>query len=1106
MIFEDPTRKRWRIAVASFTSLAMLGLVLLSLSAAALMTSPQLPGLEAATISVTRTPIKGDIGASDAVSQLRTPDQWKHVGSEHDRSFYSVPTSTASLDPIAEEGKALRTAFLLQQDANSLRNFQENSGNIDVVFPDWYFLSRNDCSLDQRISPGAKDVLAKSGTTVIARVTDGEGSVNYGQQVSAIMNDSKLRACVSGTLAADAQRNGAKGILVDVETLSQADDDAYLRFLLEMRRALHAKGMSLVVAVPSGSRAYHAEIIAKISDAVLVIMHGEHYGSSKAGPLASQGWFNETLDHFSEVIPKDKLLVGIGSYGMDWNVAVSTSTGVGLAYSEVMSSAEEIGVLPEMASKSKNMAFAYLDGKGDRHEVWFVDAPVVWNEWKAINEKGALGVAVWRLGTEDPNIWTFLGQKQPSAKPLSRSPSLYGVYSSSGAEVYRVQSTPAEGELSFVQDDGGAIVKAGYLRLPTGYIMGRIGAAPPAKTLALAFNNGPDPEWTPRLIEVLKKHDVPATFFVMGNQAEKYPNVLQQIAREGFVIGNRGYRNADLKTLPKDQIRNDVNMTQRLIEDASNRHSLLFEANMPTQPEDAVPLMSLAEMGYVIVSPNVNPVDWEAKDADALAKEIESRLNKPESHIINLHDGGGDRSVLVAALDKAIPSLKEKGYKFVGLDQIMGVAENKLLPGYSGNEAVLVTATNIVNKGKGLFWPTIFWIFLLTTSFSILRILFMSIFVLRSTRRRKKLFRMPGNITVSVLIPAYNEEKTIGKTLESLQASAHKRFEALVIDDGSTDRTGDVVREYAKKDKRIRLVTKTNGGKSTALNLGMREAKNDIVVTIDADTILLPQAIDELIKPFADPSVDAVCGNVEVGNVHNALTGFQALEYITAQNFDRRAFEEVNAISVVPGATGAWKRKKVLEIGGYESDTLTEDADLTIRMLAQGGKIVYAPEARSLTEAPDKMRDLAKQRFRWSFGTFQCLGKHADRFFKGPVGWIALPNIFIFQIIFPLLAPIGDIVFLLTILKGDFGVIFYSYVFFTLMDVIGSVFAFVLEKKPKRLMLFVLIQRFFYRQFLYVTIIRAILAMLQGRRYGWNKLQRTGSVTTAVPVAGKSGN
>ena len=1097
MIYEDPTRRRWIISVASFTSLALFGIAVFGLLAAADMINPSFPQLQDGTgHAQTATHADNFIASTDLPSAAPTENLWQHTGSAHGTlASYATGSDAIPLSTLERSGGTLRTAFLLQQDSNSLKSFGTNAGKLDVVFPDWFTFSSPDCTVDTRIDPTATEAIRKSGVAIIARLSDGVGTMSYANQTSAILRDPALRACVADMVVGRAKANGAIGVLVDIESLTPADDGAYLSFLADIRSALHASGMRLVVAIPSGSQAYHVSMIADMADAVLVVMYGEHFPGSGPGPLASQQWFEDTLTHYAGAIPRDKLIVGIGSFGLDWQTS-PTGTAAGLSFDDVMSIASHVGASPILSPIARNMTFAYKDDAGLTHDVWFLDSATAWNEWKRIQEAQVLGTAVWRLGSEDPTIWSFLGNADPSIKGITDASVLAGVSPMQDAEIYRIQATPQHGILSVVQDPQGMIVQAQYPKIPTGYALNRVGNVPPDKSLTLAFFDGPDPTWTPVIMDVLAADHVSATFFVVGDRAKQYPSVLQDIASAGYLIGNHGYRSGDLNILSPDQLWTDVNTTQRLIEDATKRTSRLFSASTPYTPEDASMLMSVSDFGYVLVSPRVQPDRATLTNVDALVGSVESQVKAdPTAHVIALQNDGANQDVMVAALRRIIRDLQAQGYSFLPMEQAIGLNDSQLRPAYDGREAVFIGTTGFANGVRNLFWPVVGWIFVLTTGFSLLRLLFMIVFATRSVRNRRRIqYRSPGRKFVSVLIPAYNEQETIIKTLTSLKGNRHRKFEALVIDDGSTDLTGDLVREFAKSDPRFRLIQKPNGGKSTALNVGMREAKYDIVVTIDADTILFPNAISELVRPFADPKVDAVCGNVEVGNVHNLLTGFQALEYITAQNFDRRAFEELNAISVVPGATGAWRRERVLAIGGYESDTLTEDADMTIKMLINGGKIVYAPNAKSITEAPDTMRDLAKQRFRWSFGTFQCLGKYANQFFKGKVGWIALPNIFVFQIIFPLFAPLGDILFVVALIRGDYSLIFYSYLFFTLLDVAGSIFAFVLQRAPMKLLLFVLFQRFFYRQFLYVTIFRAILAILRGRRYGWNKLQRTGTV------------
>ena len=238
----------------------------------------------------------------------------------------------------------------------------------------------------------------------------------------------------------------------------------------------------------------------------------------------------------------------------------------------------------------------------------------------------------------------------------------------------------------------------------------------------------------------------------------------------------------------------------------------------------------------------------------------------------------------------------------------------------------------------------------------------------------------------------------------------------------------------------------------------------------------------------------AVCGNVEVGNVNGIFTTFQAIEYVTSHNFDRRAFSVLNCISVVPGALGAWRRDAVLAAGGYSHETLTEDADLTLTILRRGGRVVYEPEAYGKTEAPESLGALLRQRFRWTYGTYQCMWKHRGGFFHGTLGWIGLPNMVIFQLLFPLISPIGDIVMVLSVFRGDWRAFLAGYVAFLAMDIAGSLLAFTLDHKPRRWLSLLLVQRFSYRQIMYYVCFKAMIAAVRGARYGWRKLDRTGSV------------
>ena len=206
---------------------------------------------------------------------------------------------------------------------------------------------------------------------------------------------------------------------------------------------------------------------------------------------------------------------------------------------------------------------------------------------------------------------------------------------------------------------------------------------------------------------------------------------------------------------------------------------------------------------------------------------------------------------------------------------------------------------------------------------------------------------------VSVLIPAYNEEAVIVDTVRAALASDYPNLEVLVVDDGSADRTAELVRANFGRDPRVRLLLQTNHGKPSALNHALSEAIGEIVVSIDADTIVDPDAIPRLVRHFADPSVGAVAGNVKVINRNRWLTRWQALEYITSQNLEKRAFDLLNCIPVVPGAVGAWRTDLLRSNGGFSGDTVAEDTDLTLTIRRNGWKILYDEDAIGRTEVPE---------------------------------------------------------------------------------------------------------------------------------------------------------
>lgn len=385
--------------------------------------------------------------------------------------------------------------------------------------------------------------------------------------------------------------------------------------------------------------------------------------------------------------------------------------------------------------------------------------------------------------------------------------------------------------------------------------------------------------------------------------------------------------------------------------------------------------------------------------------------------------------------------------------------------------------------------------------------------MIQARREGRTVFpRIDPSRFVTVLIPAFNEERVIERAVRGVLASTDVRIEVIVIDDGSKDATSAIVAAAFGDDPRVRLLTLENGGKARALNTGLELAKGEIVIALDADTQFEPTTIARLARWFDDPRLGAVAGNAKVGNRVNLVTKWQALEYITAQNLERRAFARLDAITVVPGAVGAWRLAAIRQVGGYPHDTLAEDQDLTIAIQRAGWRVQYDQYAIAWTEAPETFRALAKQRFRWAFGTLQCLWKHRSAIGRSAprgLGWVGLPQAIVFQIFLAAISPIIDLALLVSFFvtyldiqahgwaqtSRDVYTMLGFWVVFTTIDLLAATIAFALERRERWSLLWLLIpQRIGYRQIMYYVVLKAIAQALRGPMVGWGKLQRTGRV------------
>lgn len=615
------------------------------------------------------------------------------------------------------------------------------------------------------------------------------------------------------------------------------------------------------------------------------------------------------------------------------------------------------------------------------------------------------------------------------------------------------------------------------------------------KTIALTFDDGPDPAWTPAILDVLDRYHAKATFFVVGSRAAEYPGLVSAAVARGDEVGNHTATHVDLRSASGLRTTLELRGTDLLISAGGGVSTALVRPPYSSEPNavDSAALQvsrHIAGDGQLTVLADLDSADWQRPGVD----RIVANATPPDDRgaVVMLHDSGGDRSQTVRALDRLIPALQAQGWTFDTVGAATGVPTANAPAGVLARTAgwLLISAVWL-----GDFLAAALRIVLVTvTALAAIRALVVvSTAALHRRRQRSRRARWFVAAPVTVLIPAYNEEVGIEATVRSALASDHP-VKVIVIDDGSTDRTAHVVEQL--RLPHVQLLRQANRGKAAALNTGLAAAYTDIVVLVDGDTILERDAVRTLVRDFSDPAVGAVSGNAKVGNRRGLLGKLQHIEYVVGFNLDRRMLEVLQCITTVPGAVGAFRRAAVHGLGGIATDTLAEDTDLTMALQRAGWRVVHEQDACAWTEAPATLRQLWTQRYRWCYGILQAVWKHRGAVLEkgaaGRLGRRGLPYLLLFQVIMPLLAPLIDAATVLGILTQDWQVPLLFWFAFLVLQLVPAILAFRWDREPLAPLLTLPFQQIIYRQLMYLVVVQSVMTALTGARLRWQKLHRTG--------------
>jgi peptidoglycan-N-acetylglucosamine deacetylase len=1161
-IFYDPGRKRWKRLRRILDIVAVLSTVVVVAFGINVLRRERLPELLLPTPKRNYRPLYEPSYRPRTRSSQRALQRQRHLRPS------DIPLNS---------GQGLRAAYYVDYDAASLVSLKQHVHDIDLLFTDWlhvvtpdgrltaYTLDNHafapvdatgvhnidpDHKVEQAIANAHEDTEVFPMVNNFDQLKGDFQSAIVEKLLMSRASQARFEKQVMELLAANPHYHG---IALDMEAIPEDAQPGYRKLVADLYAKMHPMHLRLYINVPVDDDTWDFKYYAAHTDGVIVMDYDQHEPSSAPGPVAGQEWFVRNLKAALKAIPRTKLICSIGDYGYDWTLpmagdkkhhgAAKVLDVDDLAVQDAWQEASDSDASPVLDTDSLNMHFAYEDEDAHtRHEVWYLDAVTALNEMRAARELGIQTFALWRLGSEDPTLWNIWNKPMSpdAAQLLSTIYPGANVNTDGEGDILKVIGRPQDGKRTIqIDPDSNLAVSQVVHAFPHPYTLLQYGYHP--NELAITFDDGPDATWTPKILDILKREHVSATFMVIGEEALNNVGLLKRYYKDGQEVGNHTFTHPDISQVSKRQLDLELNGTERLFAAELGVQPLFFRPpysidQEPDTNDQAAPVDRIEQMGYIIVGDKIDTDDWQEHPRKtpqeivaAVLKQLDDMKTKPQfrGSIILMHDGGGDRSVTVSTLPLLIDTLRAKGYKIVPVSALIGKTRDQVMPPIPYRQRWQARIDAIAFWFLSFFAHTVVLVFIVGDILMTGRLVIVGVFAVVDRLHKRKPYPGAENYLpeVAVLIPAYNEGKVIARTIRSVLGSKYPNLRVVVIDDGSTDNTLQAARAAMPADMesgRLLVVTHPNGGKAEALNYGLQFVTEEVYVGIDADTVIAPDAIAKLIPRMADPKVGAVAGNAKVGNRINLWTRWQALEYITSQNFERRALDLFNVVTVVPGAIGAWRTAAVKKAGGYHVNTVAEDADLTMNLLRQGCKVVYEDRAFAFTEAPDNMRGLMRQRFRWSFGILQAVVKHRGAFLRHrAMGLFALPNMIIFQIILPLFSPFIDLMFIAGVMNyavnrhfhpvaanaASFDKLIVYFMAFLVVDFLASSLAFLLEPRHASnrgdgwLLFHIWIQRFTYRQVFSLVLLKTIKRAIDGRPFAWEKQERTARLSASTERA-----
>ncbi|HOY30985.1 MAG TPA: glycosyltransferase [Bacteroidales bacterium] len=1046
-----------------------------------------------------------------ALKRFARQDSFHETVKEPAGTIYRTPRTKPGKRKrlCAPAGDRIRAGFYVNWDKSSFTTLEDFGGSLNMIFPEWFFVHQGKDTAYRQIDTAALRLMRDFNLEIVPVLSNFSQGFNP-ENVRDVLNSPVKRKKFIYNLVRIMDQYNFFGINIDFEEMTPSDNGPLINFYRELHDTFAEKKYIIVCDIsPKNLDPEFINEVKDYCDYFVLMAYDQHYSLGSPGPVSAYPWTEHLLDTIGECCGLQKFILGFAGYGYDWTEGIS---GKSISYIQAITLASQYNTEINFDCYSYNLNFQYLDDSNRIHTVWLPDAASNFNTIRLAEDYGLAGAALWRLGVEDMRLWEFY-ENSLCYDSISRHPLTLKVTDASEVQdninyngqgdVWDIKSVPGKGEITFTCDRNKLLITGEvYKKLPATCVVDRKGYDP--RKLVITFDDGPDPDYTPKILEILRSKNVPAVFFIIGENAQKYLPLVKRIYDEGHEIGNHTFTHPNVNKVSNSRFELELNATRRLIESVTGHSTIIFRTPFNTtynavSYNDIMAVKWAEDLHYFCVTESVGAYDWKPGfTKDSIIRSINREISR--GSVMIFHDAGGNRKATVDALPEIIDYFRAEGYEFVSLAQLMQKDKSYLMPEVKAPADKYLAKTNWISfMGMYLFRKVIFAFFLFIVAISTLRCIFIMIlaFIDKKKHNRKVFPEIPETELpkVSIIVPAYNEQTGIIRNLSNLRKTTYPDFEIILVDDGSQDNTYELVCNEFKDDPHFHTYRKENGGKASALNFGVERSSGTILVCIDADTQLLPSAIGFLVRHFADPRVGAVAGNVKIGNEINLLSHWQSIEYITTQNFDRRAFNLLNCITVVPGAIGAFRKQAVIDCGYYATNTMAEDCDITIQMIRKGYKVVSDSAAIAYTEAPLTANMLQRQRLRWNYGILQSFWKHRQCLMNPKykaLGLVALPNMAVFQIFMPLIAPLADVVLLISFIFGNFGTVLLYYLIFVVFEFIAGVVAFSFEKEKFLKLIYLFPQKFYYRQLMYFVAIKSLFRAVRGGMYSWGHISRKG--------------